>query len=116
GIEVELGDRFRALTVGHAEAVGGGVTTTDDDHVFASGVHRRDRRPAGDHSVGGDEVLHRQVDAGQGTAWGVWHVAAGERPARQQHRVVVGAQRIAGDVHADVDAGAEGDTLGLQLR
>ena len=38
---VELGDAGRALPVGHAEAVGGGVAAADDHHVLAGGVDRR---------------------------------------------------------------------------
>ena len=59
------------------------------------------------------EVLHREVHAVK-LAAGHLEIARPPGAAGQQHRVEVAAQVVGGDVHADVDAGAEHDALGRQ--
>ena len=63
--DLQLGDRGRALAVRGAEAVGAGVTATDDHHVLAGGVDRRVVELAERLQVAVGQVLHGQVDAGQ---------------------------------------------------
>src|SRR5262249_8307142 len=78
GVDVGRGDAGRALPVRAAGTVRGGAPAADDDHVLSGGCHRAGSRSfagragtvirgsglllAGDHAVGGDQVLHREVD------------------------------------------------------
>jgi hypothetical protein len=102
--DLELGRRRGALPDRRAQAVGTGVAAADDDDVLAARADRRRLQVALLHPVGGHQVLHRQVDAGELAA------RAGRsrprvRPAGQQHRVVLLAELVDGDVDPDVDAG-----------
>ena len=108
-VEVELVHAGRALPVGHAEAVGGGVAAADDHHVLAGRVDRRavgqrgpacrPPRPPGWRRPGASIAWCTPRSAAPRRLRGV---PAGERAAGQQHRVVLGAQLLGGDVDADV--------------
>ena len=106
------------MTNGGAEAVGAGVSATDDDDVLVGrddlvgavgGGRRAERDP-----VGLRQELHGLVDPGE--------LAAGHRqlPAhggadREHHRVVAVAQLRSGQVIAHLHPGAEDRALALHL-
>src|SRR3954447_21404809 len=70
GQQLELRDRRRLLAVRVAEAVGAGVAAADDHDVLAGRADRLGRRVvAGHEAVALLEVLHREVDPVQVTAW-----------------------------------------------
>ena len=125
--QLELGDGFCVLPVGGADAVGAGVAPADDDDVFSGGedvaVMAAEPPPAmGPGSVvSGDafvllwEELHGEVDAVEVSAWD-GQVSGSGGTAAEDNGVEVGAEPVAGDVAADVDGGAEDDSLGLHQR
>src|SRR5690606_16460725 len=104
--DLQLGDGARPLAVGGADTVGAGVAAADDDDVLAFRGDGRSSEVAFLDPVGERQVFHGLVDAGE--------VAArdGQVPPHggasgEDDGVVVGAQLVGGEVHADVDAGAE---------
>src|SRR5690606_40920290 len=112
--DLQLGDGARPLAVGGADTVGAGVAAADDDDVLAFRGDGRSSEVAFLDPVGERQVFHGLVDAGE--------VAArdGQVPPHggasgEDDGVVVGAQLVGGEVHADVDAGAELGAFGAHL-
>ena len=117
--DLELVNAGRPLAVRGAQAVRPGVAAADDDHPLVLGGDGRlavgvEDRVAVAGPVGPRQVLHRLVDAIQFPARD-GQVAPGRRAAGKHHRVEALPQLLGGDVHADVDAGAEHGALGRHL-
>ncbi len=107
---------LRALAVDGPQAVGAGVAAADDDHALAlcrDEVLVRDV-VAGAPLVLERQELHREVDALQ-VAPGDVEVAGPGGAAAEADGVELVREIGGADVDADVDAGAEGDPLGLHL-
>ena len=113
-VDVELVDRGRSLAVGRAQAVGPRVASADDDDLLAGGVDGRPGEQAGLHPIGGDEVVHGQVDAVEVPPRDV-EVPLPQGADGQDHGVVARPQVLDGQVDADVDAALEDGALGLHL-
>ena len=94
--QLELGDRFRAVPVGGADAVGAGVAAADDDDVLA--VAHRSRTPLSPATrlVLQRQELHREVHAVE-LAPGHRQVARLLGAAGEHHRVELGEQLVRRD-------------------
>ena len=114
--DLQLRNALGALAVGGPEAVGSGVTTTDDHHVLSCRVDRRRVRIAELHAVGRHQILHRRIDACQ--------LAARHRKVTRNRCAPVAittaskSERSCStvEVGADMDAGDEPGAFGLHLR
>ena len=101
-------DRFGALAMRRAQAIGAGVAAADDDHML---VLRSDRAATDDPilfatAVLRGQVLHREVDALE-LAAGHGQIARGRGPAGQHDRVEIATELIDRHLDADVRPGPE---------
>ena len=111
---VQLRDRRRPVPVCGAETVRAGVAAADDHHVLVPCRDRR-RSVAFAFPVGGDQVVHREVDPVEAASLDRGVVTRAQRPDREDHRVEVGAQPIDRQVDADLAGGHETGSFALHL-
>src|SRR5471030_2274539 len=107
------------MPVGGANAVRTGIAAADHHDMLALGADRAPGRGprlvvAGDAPVLRHQEVHRVVDAAE-LATRDLQIARPFRAAGQRHRVIAFEQRLHRQRGADLDAGAELDTLGLHL-